>query len=254
MPSPAAPLTGALHLHSAYSYDGVHRLAELADFARLRGYDFLCLSEHSDALAPEAARRMARECDEVSRESGRLLIPGIEFTCDANLHLIGLGVSELSGETEPAAVCRFIHEQGGVSIVAHPSRYDYRVPEALLGMVDGIEIWNAGYDGRHAPNPRSMELQRRCARARGAGGPFAFSGLDLHRIHRRGVAEIRLDGVACDRLAILAALKRGEFRIRKGLLRLRADGRNPPWARAAAGFLYHLYRTARAIRDRLAAS
>ena len=49
--------------------------------------------------------------------------------------------------------------------LAHPGKYHWRVPGALVAGVDAIEIWNSKwiYDGAAGPHPRSIQLAVRGA-------------------------------------------------------------------------------------------
>jgi hypothetical protein len=55
--------------------------------------------------------------------------------------------------------------RGGLAVLAHPGRAAYHCPPALCVALDGIEIWNAAYDGRFVPPPASFRLlqEARCA-------------------------------------------------------------------------------------------
>lgn len=209
---------GIIHVHSRYSYDGQHTLEEIRLFAKNRGYSFVGMAEHSDTLDEDKMSHFVAECRRLS-DPAFLLIPGIEFTCDGNLHLLGLGIEHFSDTKSPISVARFIRGQGGVAIVSHPIRYDYNIPSGLEGEIHGIEIWNAAYDGRFVPNDRSIALWQAL---RGRNSTLrAFGGQDLHEISGRCHVKITLP---CDELkqeTILQLLKEGNFLIANPYFRLR---------------------------------
>jgi len=71
---------------------------------------------------------------------------------------------------------------GGLSIVAHPSRNRYRIPEEIVHAIDGIEVWNAAYDSRYLPDAGSMDLWK-SVRKRNPR-VMAYTGLDMHDVRR----------------------------------------------------------------------
>lgn len=199
---------GIIHVHSIYSYDGKHSLEEIAQYGVKRGYSFMCMSEHSDTLNEEIMVKYVKECQRVSTPDC-LIIPGIEFTCEKDLHLIGLGVQHFTESKVPPEVARFIHQQGGISVIAHPSRYNYQIPFDVACAVDGVEVWNASYDGRFVPNDKSLNLIKEMRK--GNGSLLAFGGQELHRISDRWNIETT---AFCNELckdAIVYSLKQGDF-------------------------------------------
>jgi predicted metal-dependent phosphoesterase TrpH len=236
---------GIIHVHSNFSYDGRHSLREITLFAKDRGYSFVGMSDHSDTYDRDKMTDLVKECKSLS-DSNFLLIPGIEFTCENNLHLLGLGIEQLTELKEPISVSKFIKAQGGVAVVSHPIRYNYRIPAGLEMAIDGIEIWNAGYDGRFIPNDLSIDLWQ--SLRKNNPSLHAFGGQDLHHFQHYCHVKITL---ACDELSrekILAALKEGAFSISNPYFRFYPSGmdwltrKSIIWARQA-------YLKTKAIRD-----
>ena len=112
-------LKGIIHVHSNYSYDGQHSIDEIAQFGRKRGYSFIGMTEHSDTLDEEKVALYVEECRRVSSPDC-LIIPGIEFSCDNNLHLIGLGVRTLYGFQKSPKSFRFHPTGEGTSYCCSP--------------------------------------------------------------------------------------------------------------------------------------
>src|SRR5438445_4479154 len=148
---------GIVHVHSNLAYDGQNTLAEIASLGRSRGYQFVGMSEHSDTFEPKKMADLVDECRRLS-DGSFLMLPGLEFTCDNRLHLLALGIERYTTLTNPALVARFVNAEGGVAVLSHPIRYGYQIPAGLEMVLDGIEVWNAGYDGRFIPNDRSIRL------------------------------------------------------------------------------------------------
>src|SRR5262249_39089058 len=240
---------GILHVHSNLSYDGQNTLAEIALLAKSRSYQFVAMSEHSDTFDPQKMAYLVDECRRLS-DASFLMIPGLEFTCDNRLHLLALGIERYTDIRNPALVARFVSAQGGLAILSHPSRYRYQVPSGLETLLDGIEVWNAGYDGRFIPNDRSIRLWD-SLRVRNKS-LRAFGSQDLHAIgdHRHVRVSVRCDQVT--RSAILKGLKNGDFIISNSYVRLRSNS-SPGWLMLnVIGAGHRAYLTARAIRDRVA--
>ena len=189
------------------------------------------------------------ECRRLS-DGSFLMLPGLEFTCDNRLHLLALGIERYTTLTNPALVARFVNAEGGVAVLSHPIRYGYQIPAGLEMVLDGIEVWNAGYDGRFIPNDRSIRLWE-SLRVRNHS-LRAFGSQDLHEIgnHRHVRVSVRCEPLTRD--AIVTSLKGGRFVISNSYVRLRPDS-SPGWMKLTAiGAGRRAYLTAKAIRDRVA--
>ena len=116
-------LKGIIHVHSNLSYDGQHSLEEIAQYAKKCGYGFVGMTEHSDTFDNDKMSDFVNECRRLSN-SELLVIPGVEFTCENKLHLLGLGIEHFTDVKDPISVARFIRAQGGLAIVSHPVRYN----------------------------------------------------------------------------------------------------------------------------------
>lgn len=211
------PRTGIIHAHSKFSYDGVHTLEELVALARRQGFDFIAMTEHSDALDADQMTRFVQECRRLS-DSQFLVIPGIEFPCISDLHILGMGIERLTDSSDPTFVVRFIHEQGGLAIIAHPSRNGYKIPKGLETVIDGIEIWNARYDGWFVPNDHSIVLWKDLQGGRGE--LVAVGGQDLHEMKPRGHVKTVIAHDELSQATIFQALKDRRFWISNSYLRL----------------------------------
>jgi|SRR3990170_404580 len=210
---------GIIHVHSNYSYDGLHSLEEIARYGSERGYSFIGMSEHSDTLDEAGMVKYVKECRIVSSPT-LLILPGIEFSCKDNLHILGLGIEDYIKTREPDEVIRFIRQRSGIAVIAHPCRYGYKIPLNIAHVADGIEVWNAAYDGRFVPDNRSLRLIEEIKKRNGS--LLAFGGQDLHQITDHFNVEVT---VRCDRLekaSILNAFKKGDFTISNFYFRIDA--------------------------------
>jgi hypothetical protein len=162
------------------------------------------MSEHSDTLNEEKMVLYVQECQRVSGPDC-LVVPGIEFTCENNLHLVGLGVQHYTDIKDPIRVAEFIRQRGGIAIIAHPIRYNYQIPKNLIAAVDGVEVWNSVYDGRFVPNDRSLKLLREMRRENKS--LLAFGAVDLHHVPHNTKVTMTLPCHELKKKDLLNALK-----------------------------------------------
>jgi hypothetical protein len=240
--------SGIIHVHSTLSYDGQHTLAQLASFGRARGYSFIGMTEHSDTFDDAKMKVLVDECERLS-DDRFLLIAGIEYSCEGNLHLIGLGIRHFTGEKDPVTVARFIRAQGGLAVVSHPSRYGYEIPAALVAEIDGIEVWNASNDSRFVPDRKVIDLW--CGLKRHNPTLTAFGGQDLHRITPQRHVRLVLSGEDGELTIrrLLARLRAGNFIVSNRYLLVGGD--RPPGrvGRSIMGCLWRGLAVAKAVRE-----
>jgi glycosyltransferase involved in cell wall biosynthesis len=180
------------HAHSTWSHDGHIALSSYAEVARSLGCSAVLLTEHEESGWDDARyEAYVAACHAVSMESeqspltaalspqagrgGRVrIIPGIEFNQDG-YHVLCYGLRHLPRRPSPLAeLAADVHRQGCVLALAHPGKYHWRVPDALIAGVDAIEIWNSKwiYDGAAGPHPRSHQL---------AANKQLIAGQDVHK-------------------------------------------------------------------------
>lgn len=236
-----------LHVHSNYSYDGEGSLEELAAWGATRGLDAIFLSEHTNDFDSVKMGRFVAHCDRLAT-TGCRLVPGLELPVRGGFHLLGYNVRAFEPILDPAQAARFIREQGGLAVLAHPARYAGSWPgEDALAEMDGIEAWNARYDGRFIP---SGALLREIARRAPAGGALrVFGGQDLHALTPNRL--VCTDSKAASLAELLAALRSGETTFGAAPFRYCSSGAHPLVGRIAATALHATYRRARAMRTRL---
>lgn len=202
---------GTIHSHSTLSHDGTLSIPELARFFRERGYQFLCLSEHAEDMDAAKVAQMIRECAAASSPEF-LIVPGNEFICYGDVHVIGVGAAQLAGTTDPVVAAGRIREQGGMAVLAHPRRIRWQCTPEVLRALDAIEIWNVGYDGKFMPVPQALAAFRRMREA----NPklLAIAGHDFHKRESFYPLGLEMDVPALNRETVLAGLRAGEYRIR----------------------------------------
>ena len=213
-------MKGALHVHSTYS-DGEFTLSELRDAFLSDGCSFVCMTDHSEFFDQQSIERYVAECDSLSDRSFRF-VPGLEYRCEREMHILGYGATKLTQITDPQEVIRHIDSQGALSVIAHPKNDFFEWIESFATLPFGIEVWNTKYDGRYAPRPQTFALLLRLKQR--APQMQAFYGQDLHwRKQYRGMF-LELDSSSLDRAAILTALAAGKYTAEKDRLRLPSSG------------------------------
>jgi PHP domain len=213
-------LKGALHIHSNYS-DGEFTLAELRKIFLAKGCSFVCMTDHAEYFDEESIRRYIAECAALSDTRFRLL-PGLEFRCERNMHILGYHATKLTQETNPQEVIRHIDAQGALSVIAHPRDDFFEWIESFATLPKGIETWNSKYDGRYAPRSGTFALLQRLRQR--APGMHAFYGVDLHWKKQFRGFFVALDCDSAEAGAILAALASGKYTAQKDDLRLPSSG------------------------------
>ena len=242
-------VTGIIHVHSNFSRDGLCSVANLADFAREAGFQFVGLTDHAEDLSPEDMKGLRQECGQYSNESF-VMIPGLEFRCSEDFHILGLGIADHSASNDPVAVASQIRAKGGLAILAHPGRNRLQSPQELFGVLNGIEIWNAGYDGRFALPSANLRLLEEAQRVNPA--ILGFGGADLHWFDQSpGVAlDLQMDGSSpLTTETVLQCLESGRFRMRGKWFSFHAHPA-PNWLIRSSMWAFRgLYEAGSAIRN-----
>jgi predicted metal-dependent phosphoesterase TrpH len=211
-------LKGALHIHSSISYDGTMSVAELSLFFKERKFDFVLITEHSQNVSDGVMNKLIDECNRCS-SSGFLIIPGLEFSCRDELHILGIGVSRTSESDDPLEVIHHILQQGGVAVLAHPTKKEYSLDGAWIEELDGVEIWNSAYDGKFLPQAESIRMFKRLAQKNPHLKPFA--GMDLHQEKNYYDVTVRIKRKSLNRGQILKDLKEGNFTLESTFFKIK---------------------------------
>jgi hypothetical protein len=208
-------LRGIAHVHSRFSYDGCHDLAEIAGFARARGLDFVLMSEHTRTLTDAGMDAFVRECDALTRSAGVLMVPGIEGEATPDhVHVLGYGVRTLVRERRVGAIARAVRAAGGFAVFAHPldRHASGTVSRDELDGLHGWEIWNGKADGGSYPSAEAIRALATLGRSGAALVPMA--GADLHRLEAYPGIVLEVSCATREAADILGALGRRAYRIR----------------------------------------
>lgn len=202
---------GALHVHSKLSRDGTMTIVQLAEWYGRRGYQFLAIGEHAEDLNEAKVQALGQQSAESSSPQF-CVIPGIEFACRDDMHLLGIGAVRLAPEQEPRAMVQALHEEGVFVVLAHPRRIRWSCPPDVLCEVDAAEIWNVGYDGKYLPSPQALGAYQRMRQT----NPrlLAVASHDFHRVSSFYDVAIEMDVPSLSAREILRNLREGCYRIR----------------------------------------
>jgi succinoglycan biosynthesis protein ExoA len=163
------------HAHTTWSHDGCLPLGSYIHLARRTGCSVVLLTEHEESgWNAERYESYKRACREASTRDVHL-IPGLEFLQNGR-HLLCYGLRRLPQRPcSVDALADVAHAQGCVLTLAHPAKYQWRIPHAVLTAVDVVEVWNSKwiYDGATGPHPRSLRL---------ASDKRVIVGQDIHKV------------------------------------------------------------------------
>jgi len=216
-----------LHVHSRHSPDSRESLEAIVDRAVRIGLRGFALTDHNSIAGhAELATLQARRPELV-------LVPGVEVSTHEG-HLLVYGVTAAPTAHRPIdETLRWVVEQGGVAVLAHPFRRFHGVGAAVARRVGvpAIETTN-GHNGASA-NRGALAV----ASERGVG---RTGGSDAHRALELGRATTRFASSVASVTEVLEELRAG---------RAEADGRGVTWTeRIPLAFGTATRRLARALR------
>jgi hypothetical protein len=141
----------ASHIHSSWSDDSPWTLPRLVVLLRRAGYQGALVCDHDRTMTDERWRLAKKECADVGRASGFLLVPGVEYQDPQHVtHLPVFGAGNFYGRSpDPGDLLRIAHGEGAATIFAHPARLNAweRFDPSWVTSLSGIEVWNRKYDG-----------------------------------------------------------------------------------------------------------
>ncbi len=213
-------LKGVMHIHSTYS-DGEFTLSELREVFLAENCAFVCMTDHAEYFDRESVHRYIAECEALSDARLRM-VPGLEYRCDRDMHILGYHATQLFDGKNPQEVIRHIDAQGAISVIAHPKNDFFEWIESFSTLPQGIETWNSKYDGQYAPRSGTFAFLQRLKQQSPA--MHAFYGLDLHWKKQFHNFFIELDCDSCESDAIVSALAAGTFAARKDSVLLPSTG------------------------------
>lgn len=209
-------IRGALHVHSTLSQDGTMTIPELVRWYRRNGYQFLALGEHAEDLDETKVRALSQQSVENSTREF-CVIPGIEFACRSDIHILGIGAVNLVREKDPLTVIQAIHEERGLAVLTHPRRIGWECPREVLLALDAAEIWNVAYDGKYLPSTQALTRFRRMQQINDK--LLAVASHDFHRTASFYDVAIEMDVPLLSPSAVLRNLRRGFYEIRSRFFR-----------------------------------
>jgi DNA polymerase (family 10) len=175
-------LRGDMHCHSTWSADGTASIEEMARAAQARGYEFLCITDHSHYLRDG---RLHAQWEEIARVNETLspfvVLRGIEANIRAD------GALDVADEE--------IMALDWVVASLHTS-FDRSPTERLLAAIDNPHVDSIGHlTGRRISRRRGAEVdvERIVARAAETGTALEINGqpdrLDMRDVHARLAGE-----------------------------------------------------------------
>ena len=241
-------IKGALHIHSQASRDGQVSLPRIADLYRGQGFQFICITEHSEDMTEQKMTMLRQKAEYLSHEDFRIIV-GIEYSCNDALHIVGVGCEQLLETFDPVQLVRNIRAAGCFSILAHPRRTSWICSPELAANLNAVEVWNVRYDGKYLPAPRALEFFNRMK----VSNPqlLAAVGDDFHGLGGFYPLSIHMSVDALDRESILRELINGRYRIGSLGFRAAADSDFSPNVLAWFRTLRIPLNCAKSVRDQL---
>jgi len=202
------PVYGAIHMHSDYSHDGHDSLEQLREVCLERHIRFVGITDHAEDLDAEVFGEYLKHCDELSDSHFRF-IPGLEYRFAGlkGLHLLAIGLREWIEPRTPEEFLDQASRAARFTVLAHPVLAKYQIPDVVLERIDAIEVWNANYNTRYLPDPRSIALVHKLREHRPE--LVATVGLDQH--DSSNDRELRTVITGTDFYDPVAALRAGRF-------------------------------------------
>lgn len=246
--SSAFTIKGAVHLHTTMSHDGTLDLPELKQFFVERGFHFLCVTDHSHDVTPEQYREFVSRCDELSDEQF-VFVPGIEFSCIEGIHILGIGLKNIIAEDDPLTVVDYIRESSCVAILAHPTKKKQSFDPEWVHRLNGIEIWNGGYDGKFLPQRRSI-LKYNEFRTNSPHLRIIF-GMDLHTKNGFYDLATMINSSDFSSRGIVEALRDGRYYCRSRFLSMESRPPLPAYQVVLVSAARALLNVIRSVRNRV---
>lgn len=197
-----------VHSHSDLSHDGTLKIEKLREFFMSKGFHFLCLTDHSQDVPIERFQELKARCRELSDDKF-VFVPGIEYSCINEVHIMGIGIETLSRETEQNKVIEHIHANNGMAVWAHPTKTIYPTDNSWISKLDGVEIWNLASDGKFLPQAKTVKAYYRFKDVN--PNIMAFFGMDFHRRERFYNVSLKIENINLNENEILDALKHGKY-------------------------------------------
>lgn len=202
-----------MHIHTErYSNCGRMSPDAMARAAVAHGMDGVVITEH-DVLWAEAERQALQ-----ARHPALTILRGIEVSTGAG-HALVYGVSrEVTGtfryHMSLKKLTRRVHEAGGVVILAHPARYNDRIPGAVYKAdLDALEVHSYNIRGYMAHPIEALQADL---------GLPGIAGTDAHTTEYVGLYATDFAGAIGTEADLVAAIKARAFTLTGDVARIRA--------------------------------
>jgi hypothetical protein len=203
---------GLVHIHSNYS-DGELSLSKIKKKAKEFGMNFVFLADHISKIGGrQKFEDFCRECQSLSEECF-LMVPGVEIETLEGYHVLVYNGKIFSGEGIPAQSLFdiFSDEKEVFLVLAHASQVDKKPPLDFMEKINAIEVWNAKYDSRYAPNLKSLNWALE-------NNLIALAGTDAHSLYSLNKLWIEAEINKLEAGEIINSFIKNEFLISNGLL------------------------------------
>lgn len=208
---------GLCHIHSIHSHDGEISLAELKEYFKKKGFQFLLLTEHIHDISEQKIQEIINDCRSLSDDEF-IIVPGLELD-DNDKHFLIIGIDKFEKNAE-----EIIRKPSPnkMIILAHPFYLGAIKEEEIIPYsLDGIEIWNSVYDGKAVPGWQALKLLKKLCQRKNL---YGFGGLDFHRFSHAGGPFLMIELQNLSQNDILENLRLGNFFIQRGNFVIKSDG------------------------------
>jgi predicted metal-dependent phosphoesterase TrpH len=209
---------GIIHIHTAYSHDGMLSLPDFVELAKKKHINFMLLSEHAEDFDDKKMQIFVNECEKITKD-GILVIPGLEFNINDQIHILGIGIKKYINKKNPKEIIQAIHEDNGIAILAHVVIYK-TIPFDELKDIDFIEIWNPRYGEKLSPTLKSMQIFNKFRKMKKSC--IASGGLDFHKSNDFVSLHQEIFAFKLTSDVVLESLIKGDFVTTKGLIKIPA--------------------------------
>jgi len=214
---PAKAFYGNFHTHvECHADDGESTYDEMIDKAVSLGFDFIAMTSHG--ICDD-------ELDKCSKETRILCIPGQEITTTKG-HVLSLGwhmtadtlhsmeVAMGTIDMPVTEVAKWIHENNGIAIAAHPTTPEFKINTPDIAFFDAMECDHPGYRQAYkkAAESISKELNMACAYDSDAHNKKALSlmynACDADELTQESMLESLKNGKCAKEQPLLAKIRR----------------------------------------------